>query len=144
MIQVSDFTVYALLDPGASLSFLTPYVSMNFYIIPKQLIEPISVSTPIGDSILADKVYCDCPVFINHKRTIVDLINSDMVDFNSHSWYGLASCLLCINKFQCSSSQVLVSNEPVIEKKSSLAVPMGCSVSYLKAKKIVSKRCAIT
>ena len=30
MIQVFDFTVYALLDPRASLSFVTPYVTMNF------------------------------------------------------------------------------------------------------------------
>ncbi|KAK4721591.1 hypothetical protein R3W88_011824 [Solanum pinnatisectum] len=30
MIQVFDFTVYALLDPGTSLSFVTPYIAMNF------------------------------------------------------------------------------------------------------------------
>ncbi|XP_069148493.1 uncharacterized protein [Solanum lycopersicum] len=34
MIQVFDFTVYAFLDPGENLSFVTPYVSMNFDIIP--------------------------------------------------------------------------------------------------------------
>ena len=35
MIQVFDFTVYALLDPGASLYFVTPYVAMNFDVIPE-------------------------------------------------------------------------------------------------------------
>ncbi|KAK4737058.1 hypothetical protein R3W88_000755 [Solanum pinnatisectum] len=35
MIQVFDFTIYALLDPGTSLSFVTPYVAMNFDVIPE-------------------------------------------------------------------------------------------------------------
>lgn len=33
MIRVFDFTAYALLYSGASLSFVTPYVSMNFEIL---------------------------------------------------------------------------------------------------------------
>ena len=37
MIRVFDLIVYALLDPGVSLSFVTPYVAMNFEIIPEQL-----------------------------------------------------------------------------------------------------------
>ena len=43
MIQFFDFTLYALLDPRASLSFVTPYVLMNIDIVPKQLSEPFSV-----------------------------------------------------------------------------------------------------
>ena len=53
MIQVFDFTVYALLDLGANLSFVTPYVVMNFEIISLQLNQPLSVYNPIRESILA-------------------------------------------------------------------------------------------
>lgn len=35
-IEVFDFTIYALLEPRASLSFITAYVAMNFDIIPKK------------------------------------------------------------------------------------------------------------
>ncbi|KAH0682694.1 hypothetical protein KY285_022193 [Solanum tuberosum] len=119
MIQVFDFIVYALLDPWASLSFVTPYVAMNFDVIPEQLSEPFSVSTPIGDSILAERVYHDCPVSVNQKSTMADLVELDMN----------------------SSSQVLVSSEPVIELKSSSAVPKGHFISYLKARELVSKGC---
>jgi len=35
MIKVFTFDVYALLDPGASLCFVTPYVAINFNILPK-------------------------------------------------------------------------------------------------------------
>uniref|UniRef100_M1DM59 Gag-pol polyprotein n=1 Tax=Solanum tuberosum TaxID=4113 RepID=M1DM59_SOLTU len=43
-IQVFDFTIYALLDPGPSLSFVTPYVASNFDVIPEQFSEPFSAS----------------------------------------------------------------------------------------------------
>ncbi|XP_015075305.1 uncharacterized protein LOC107019277 [Solanum pennellii] len=73
-IQVFDFTVYELLDPGASLCFVTPCAVMNFDIIPEQLSEPFFVSTPVGESILVERVYRDCPVSVNHKSTMVDLV----------------------------------------------------------------------
>ena len=46
-----------------------------------------------------------------------------------------------INRCQHSSSQVSVSNEPVLEWKNSSAVFMGRFISYFKAKKLVFKGC---
>ena len=74
--------VYALLDPGASLPFLTPYVVNLFEILPGKLREPFCVSTPIGEFILAERFYRDCPISINHKNTMNDLVEFDMVDFD--------------------------------------------------------------
>ena len=115
MIQVFDSNVYALLDLGASLSFVTPYVAMNFDVIPEQLSEPFSVSTPVGESILAKRVYRDCPIFVNHKSTVADLIELDMVDFDvilSMDWlracYASVDCRTRVVKFQ-------FPNEPVLE-----------------------------
>ena len=56
------------------LSFVTPYVAMNFDSIPQQLNEPFSVSTPVSDSTLLQRVYYDCSVSVNYKSTMVDLI----------------------------------------------------------------------
>ena len=56
MIQVFHFTVCALLDQGSSLSFVNPYVAMNFDVIHEKLSEPFSVSTPFSQSILAMRV----------------------------------------------------------------------------------------
>ena len=47
---------------------------MNFEIISEQLSEPFSVSTPIGEFILAERVYRDCPVSVSHKSIMTDLI----------------------------------------------------------------------
>ena len=78
MIRVFDFIVYALLDPGATLSFVMPYVAMNLEIIHKQLTKPFSVFTLVGESILAENVYRDCPIFVSHNSTMADLIKLDM------------------------------------------------------------------
>ena len=67
MIQVFDFGVYVLLVPGVSLSFVTPSVAANFDVILEQPSEPFSVSTLNGESILAERVYRNCPIFVNHK-----------------------------------------------------------------------------
>ncbi|KAH0720291.1 hypothetical protein KY284_005321 [Solanum tuberosum] len=48
MIIVFTLDVYALLDPGESLSFVTPYVAMNFDVLPEELCELFCVSTPSG------------------------------------------------------------------------------------------------
>ena len=64
MIRAFGFTVYAFLDLGVSLYFVTPYV------IPKQLSEPFSVTTLVGESILVERVYHDCPIFVSNKSTM--------------------------------------------------------------------------
>ena len=82
MIQVFDFIIYALLHPGKSLYFVTPNVAMNFDIIPEQLSQPFSVSTPVGASILAKRVYRDCLIPIDPQNTTADLVVLDMIDFD--------------------------------------------------------------
>ena len=60
--------VYALLDPGASLSFVTPYIVVDFKISPEILAEPFSVFTPVGKTIIARRVYrnSDYGILENH------------------------------------------------------------------------------
>lgn len=43
---------------------------MNFDVIPRQISEPFSVSTLVGEYILVERVYHDCPIFMNHKSTM--------------------------------------------------------------------------
>ena len=55
-------------------------ITFRFFL--KKLCEPFYVSTFVGESILAETVYPDCPIFINHKNTITDLAKFEMVDFD--------------------------------------------------------------
>ena len=82
MIKVFTFDFYALLDVGASLSFVSPYDTMNFNVLPKNLLETFNVYTHGGESILVEIVYLYCTIYVNHKRSMDDLLQLDMVDFD--------------------------------------------------------------
>ena len=53
MFRVFNSKFYALLDLRESLYFVTPYVAMYFHVIPEQLFDSFSASTPFNVSILA-------------------------------------------------------------------------------------------
>ncbi|KAH0646255.1 hypothetical protein KY284_034139 [Solanum tuberosum] len=57
--------------PGASLSFVTTYVAMNFNILPEQLLEPFSVFTPVGESILGMDWLHSCYASIDCRTRVV-------------------------------------------------------------------------
>jgi len=61
---------------------MTPFVAMIFEILPEVLIEPFSVSTLVGESVVGKIVYRSCPVSLSYKITLVDWIELDMVDFD--------------------------------------------------------------
>ena len=114
---------------------------MHFYIIPEQLNETYSVPTPVGESILVERVYHDCLISVNHKSIMDDLDKLDMVDFDVilgmdclHACYASVDYRNRVVKFQ-------FPNVPVLEWKSSLVVPKGHFISNLKANKLVSKGC---
>ena len=56
-------------------------ISLKFFV--KNFVNHSCVSTPVGKSILAERVYHDCHVSINHKNTMADLVELDLVDFDS-------------------------------------------------------------
>ena len=82
MSQFFHLYIYALLDPGASLSFVNPYIAVYFRVSPETLAEPFSVCTPVGVSIIARQVYRNYPVIISQKVTSVDLVELDMTNFD--------------------------------------------------------------
>ncbi|KAH0657090.1 hypothetical protein KY285_031972 [Solanum tuberosum] len=78
MLKVFQLDVYTLLDLAATLYFVTPYMALRFDILPNVLKDPFSVSTPIGDSIVAKRVYGKCPVSLSQRVTFVDLVELDI------------------------------------------------------------------
>lgn len=86
-------------------------------------------------------VYCECPISINHKNTMADLVELDIIDFNVihgidsiHAFYVSVDCRTRVVKFK-------FPNDLVLEWKSSSAVPKCRFILYLKAMKLVSKGC---
>ncbi|XP_070005605.1 uncharacterized protein [Nicotiana sylvestris] len=82
ILTVQSHDVYALIDPGSTLSYVTPFVAMEFGIEPNQLHDPFLVSTPVGESITAARVYKGCVVTVRGRDTMTDLIELGMVNFD--------------------------------------------------------------
>lgn len=57
MLQLFSDDIYVMLDPDSALSYMTPYLAMNFNFVPKNIFKPFLVSTLVGESIIARRVY---------------------------------------------------------------------------------------
>ena len=82
MLQVFSTSIYALLDPGSTLSFVTPLLALPFETLPKVLHDPIVVSSPLGENLRADRVLKDNPILVCGKTMCVVLVELPTNDFD--------------------------------------------------------------
>ena len=94
MLKVFTIDVYALLDPGAAMSFVSPLVAKKFDILPDILHEPFIVSTPVGESVVETRVYRNCPIMLPNRVFYIDVVELDMLDFDIiFVWIGCMQVL---------------------------------------------------
>ena len=74
MFKVFSIDVYCLPDPVATLSFVIPLVEKKFEILPDILNKHFMVSTSVGESLVANRVYRNCPIMFPNKVTHVSLV----------------------------------------------------------------------
>ncbi|XP_070004791.1 uncharacterized protein [Nicotiana sylvestris] len=98
----------------STLFYVTPFVSMEFGKEPEQLHKPFLVSTPVGESILATRVYRSFTVTMCGKDTRADLIELGMVDFDVIM--GMDWLYSCFAKLDCRTRTMRLEfpNEPAI------------------------------
>ncbi|XP_015168940.1 uncharacterized protein [Solanum tuberosum] len=141
ILTISSQVVYALIDPGSTFSYITPFIASKIDMKSELFPQPVEVSTSVGDSILASRVYRGCTVLINDHPTSADLAKLFMLDFDVimgmdslATWYANIDSRAKIVRFY-------FSGEPVLEWKGNAATPKGKFISYLKARKLIAKGC---
>ena len=82
MLQVFSIDLNELLDPSATLPFVTPLVSMIFDMLPDVFHEPFWFSTPMDDSVPVKRIYRSCLMSLHNRVTLVDLVELDMLNID--------------------------------------------------------------
>ena len=107
MLQVFSTSVFALLDPGSTLSFVTRLLALIIEIFPEVLHDPIVVSKPFGENISTERVYIDCPIVLYGNTMCADLVELPMHDFDVilgmdwlHSCYACMDCRSRVIRFR--------------------------------------------
>ena len=117
MLRLFDIDVYALLDLGATLYFVTPLIDRMFDILPDILNEPFILTIPVRESVVLKSVHKNCPIMLPKFVTHVELVELDIVDFNVifrmdwlHDFFVSIYCRPRIAKFH-------FPNKPILEWK---------------------------
>ncbi|XP_070041079.1 uncharacterized protein [Nicotiana tomentosiformis] len=138
ILTVSSYDVYAVIDPGSILSYVTLLVASKCRIKPK-LVKPFALSTPVGDSVIAKRVYKGCIIVVHTRSIVAGVIKLDMVEFDvimGMDWlascHANVDCRLKMVRFQ-------FTGEPILEWKGNTVSPRGKFISYLKARKMIRK-----
>ena len=81
-LLVCDCMASILFDPGSTFSYVSSSFATGLDLYCDLLDIPIRVSTPVGESVIVEKVYRSCLVTFVGSNTYVDLIILEMVDFD--------------------------------------------------------------
>ena len=72
----------SLFDPGSTHLYVSSYFAAGFDMTADHMCTPLYVSSPVGRSLVVDRVYRYRSVVLSGYETFVDVIELDMVDFD--------------------------------------------------------------
>jgi len=141
-LQLDTMQVYALIDPGASHSFVFDRIVNNLHVLSSNLGVGVTISTPLGEYIHIDDIYRGVKLYIGGLELRPDLMPLELYDFD----VILGMDWLSKHKVQvdCFTKTVTIQgkgDKRVVFKGERKVIP-SCVISVLVARKLLRKGCS--
>ncbi|XP_069154563.1 uncharacterized protein [Solanum lycopersicum] len=130
-----------LFDPGPTYSYVSTYFAPSLDILCESLDLPIRVSTPVGDSVVVDRVYRLCTITLMGCDTHADLKVLDMIDFAVILGMDWLSSYHAILNCHAKTINLAMPGIPIVEWRGTLSHPSKGVISFLKARQFVQRGC---
>ena len=137
-LLVCDFMASVLFDTGSTFSYVSSSFANGLNLHCELLDIPIRVSTPVGESIIVERIYRSCLVTFVGSNTYVDLVILEIVDFDvilGMTWLSPQFTIL-----DCNAKMVTLAKpgtDPLVWEGYYTSNPVRI-ISFLRAKKMVS------
>ncbi|XP_070028574.1 uncharacterized protein [Nicotiana sylvestris] len=141
MISICGRDDSVLFDPGSTYSYVSSMFIHFLAIAPEPLGTPVHVSTPVGDSVVVDRIYRSCVVILCGFETRSDLLLLDMIDFKIILGMDWLSPYHTVPDFHAKTVTLAMPGFPRLEWKGSTVDTSSRVVSFLKARYMVKKGC---
>ncbi|XP_069154406.1 uncharacterized protein [Solanum lycopersicum] len=141
IIPVCHRPATVLFDPGSTYSYVSTYFAPSLDILCESLDLPIRVSTPVGDSVVVDRVYHLCTVTLMGYDTHADLKVLDMIDFDVILGMDWLSSYHTILNCHAKTITLAMPGIPIVEWRGTLSHPSKGVISFLKARHLVQRGC---
>ncbi|XP_070040284.1 uncharacterized protein [Nicotiana tomentosiformis] len=140
-ISVCGREASVLFDPGSAY-FYVSFLFAHFLGVSRESLGTlVYVSTPVGDSIIVDRIYRSCIVTFCGHETRVDLQLLDMIDFEIILGMDLLSPYHAILDFHAKTVTLAMSELPRLQWKGSSTGASSRVIFFLKARHILEKGC---
>ncbi|XP_070037058.1 uncharacterized protein [Nicotiana tomentosiformis] len=130
-----------LFDPGSTYSYVSSYFALYLGVSRDFLCSPVYVSTPVGDSIIVERVYRSCFIVLSGFETRDDLLLLSMVDFDVMLGIDWLSPYHTILDYHAKTVTLAMLGLPQLEWRGTLDHVTSRVVSFLKAQWIIEKGC---
>ena len=140
-LQLGLIQVYALIDLGASHSFVAHQIVSNLKVLPSRLSVGVVVSTPLGKNINIDEVYKGVILYFEGVELRVDLMPLELYDFDlilGMDW--LSRYRAQVDCFTKTVNLQDVSGKRVVFRGERRVIPNSI-ISVMKTGKLIRKGC---
>ena len=82
ILSLCSLDARVLFDPGASHSFVLPVFASRMEWQSSKMLFSLSVATPLSDELETDVFFPSCPVLVESRELLADLVLLDVIDFD--------------------------------------------------------------